>query len=206
MPRNLGRRLLFTALSALALVAGLIPTASAATLPPVLYAPTGFAHQCIEIGYDGDLNVGIICADIVTSNVSGGYHADPQVEAYCQNDKTGDIVQCANVTVDFGLFGSNSNSQAFFACGHAYGPCAPNGQRNYWGVGKGLGETYHETINQCSGNVSLETQVQTVVFSSSATFGQTTIELPSTDKTVQLTTGNDGANQASGHYFICPSS
>ncbi|MFI9275250.1 hypothetical protein ACIGXM_31745 [Kitasatospora sp. NPDC052896] len=187
---------------------GLAGPADAASLPPILYASQGgFAHQCTVIGNDGTVE-GVVCADIVTGldpeGVQGQYWAEAQVEAYCQNIQDGIIVQCANATVDFGLFGPGTswplNAHTYAQCGHGAGPCAGLYQRNYFHA-PSMG--YSEDINHCSGNVGLETQVQTVDFSENF---NTSIELPVSDKTVYLTplNGNDSPNQASGHYFICP--
>lgn len=205
MKRALSRVLTVTA-AALACLTGQIAPASATTLPPILYASQdGFAHQCTTLGNDGTVQ-GVICADIVTepSGEGAGYLAYAQAEAFCQNMLTKIIVQCANATVDFGLFGPGTtwplNSHTYSQCGHASGPCAPFEQRNYF---KAHVINYTENSNQCSGNGGYETQVQTVVFSEDF---NTAIELPASGKMVYLTptNDNDSPNQVSGHYFVCP--
>ena len=204
--KNIFSRTMLVAFAAFTCFAGLLTPAHADSLPPILYASQhGFAHQCSPIG-DDTVTEGVICADIVTfPNGEGpGYLAYAQVEAICQNMSSGTAVQCAHASTAFGLYGPGTNwplnTETITQCGHLSGPCAGPGQRNYW---QSPAISYTENLNQCSGNVNLETQVQSVVFS--ADFF-TYIELPGSGKKVYLdpSNGNDSPNQVSGHYFICP--
>lgn len=190
-----------------------LPNANATTLPPILYADQGgFAHQCTILGGDGTTQ-GVLCIDIVTQSrpTQNGYAAQAQLELVCQQFSLSTLsevaVQCADAKALWGLFnpsGAIPGGDTFSEeCGHHYGACAPDGQRNYW---KSTPMTYSNSangINNCSGNVNLPTQVWAVAFSTNF---DTAIELPGSDQWVYLTpsNSNDSPGQSSGHYFICP--
>ncbi len=206
--RTFMRLVMVIVAAAASILTGQLASANATVLPSVLYASqSGFAHTCTILGNDGTTQ-GVLCTDIVTGpdpeGISGQYWAEAQVEEYCQTISNGALVQCANATAEFGLFGPGTtfplNAHSFTQCGHASGPCAGVGQRNYF---QAPSMEYYEDLNHCSGNVNYETQVQTVAFSDQF---NTSIELPGSDKTLYLTptNGNDSPNQGSGHYFICP--
>jgi hypothetical protein len=198
------QRPLFLAICFLTIFAGLIPSASADDLPPVLYVPNA-SHSCEAFNGDNIGNIGIICADLVTGkNANGTYWVQPQAEAICENSQDV-IVQCANVKIVFELVGPSGTIGATEeSCGHAPYPLCANpansSGRNIWGVGEGIGETFTNNINNCSGNVDLPTQVQTVILTSG--YGsETDFEMPTSGADAPLE-----ANFGGGHYFICPSS
>lgn len=204
--RYLRRLLGVTVLVVATLTFATTTNASAAALPILHSGMTGTgqeAHQCTVIGNDGTTE-GVVCIDILTgvyeSNSGPGTYAKDQAEVFCQNMNTNQPVQCANALVTFGLYnaagGANSGT---YECGHSYGPCS--GGRNYYTNATFDYPWSSWSDNNCATNVSGPTSVWAVAFGSNS---NTVIELPGSDKYVSLTSGNDGTNESSGHYFICP--
>jgi hypothetical protein len=202
------RRASAVALAGVVVAIGTVTSASAAALP-ILHSSSSTtgqeAHQCQVIGNDGTTQA-VVCADILTgvydADSGEGSYARDQVEAYCQTISTGAVVQCADVLVTYGL-NSAANDSAYpdissdVECGHAYGACSTG--RNVWS-----NVTYDYpwskwTSSNCDSNVNGESSVWSVIYGGNDTI----IELPKSDKSVALTTGNDGGNEISGHYFIC---
>jgi hypothetical protein len=198
-------------LSVMALVAATLafattPDASAAALPILHSGMTGTgqeAHQCTVIGNDGTTE-GVVCIDILTgvyeSNSGPGTYARNQTEIFCQNMTTNQTVRCADALVTFGLYnaagGANSGTNE---CGPNYTQCSTG--RNYY---SNTTFDYPWSIwsdSNCATNISGQTSVWAVAFGSNS---NTVIQLPGSGKYVSLTSGNDGSNESSGHYFICP--
>jgi serine/threonine protein kinase len=172
----------------------------------ILYASAGQqAHDCTILGSAEDSNIGaavqgVVCADIVTSSDSGGYLALAQIEVYCQTPE-GATVQCADALTQAELSnasGGVAETSAAWQCGHSYGPCATG--RNYV---KTINFSYSGmSMSDCSSNVGATTDAWGLALGS----GSTKIELPGSDDWVSLSSSNadDGLNQSTGHYYICP--
>ena len=195
----------FTLAAALALIFGAVGSADAAALPILHTSMSGSgqeAHECTVVGNDGTTQ-GVVCVDILTgiydSNSGEGSYAKDQVEVYCQNISSGADVQCANALVTFGFYnaagGANSGTDE---CGHSYGPCATG--RNYYSNTTFDYPWSSWSDSNCASDSNGATSVWAVAFGG----GDTVIELPGSDKSVSLVSGNDGGNESSGHYFICP--
>lgn len=152
-------------------------------------------HSCKVIG-SADGYQAVVCADILTGKVDpDDYYAKGQIEVYCQTD-SGTTVRCANIYAE-GVFADAAGDRydsGSYACGHSYGNC-PAG-RVVLSEGE---ETYFYTA-QCGRAGFQQTEVWTVVYG-----GNTQIELPGSDKTIELdaSNGNDGINYSSGHYLAC---
>jgi len=183
-------------------------SASAATGPggfTILYASHGDeAHHCTSIGNDGTTE-GIICADIVTSSTSGSfpYYSSGQVEAYCQTISSGAVVQCANINEVVGIFDPARHvvlGSRF--CGHTDGACPVGRVDESTGSGLSNGDFYWTSDTGCDTNPDSSY----VNWSEVLGTGETTIELPHSDKTLALDPGagaNDGDDYSSGHYYVC---
>ena len=168
---------------------------------PILEADTGQqAHDCTILGsaYDGDTGVrttveGIVCADILTSAISGSFAAQGQLEVYCQT-LAGADVQCADAIAEGELATATGGilaSTGAYQCGHSYGPCATG--RNYVKTGA---YTYPAMVMpDCSSSTSSSTDVSGLALGG----GTTRIELPGSGDWVSL-----GGNQSTGNYYICP--
>lgn len=98
-------------------------------------AATGNQHACEVIGTDSYGNQAVICSDIdEVSNGGGTYFAQAGTEAACEN-KSGAIVQCANITVlvetAWAANGITYTDEVpiYGVCGHANGNCPENGKR-----------------------------------------------------------------------------
>jgi hypothetical protein len=158
-------------------------------------------HHCEVIG-SADGYQAVVCVDITTGPEDDNqqYYAKGAIEVYCQKD-SGVTVQCANIYAE-GVFANGDGDQddaGSYACGHAYGAC-PSGR-----VVLPEG-TYTYDTSGAEPNCYLydtgETAVWTVAYG-----GNTQIELPVSDKTIELDAsngGNDGINYSSGHYLVCP--
>jgi hypothetical protein len=153
------------------------------------------AHSCKIIG-SADGYQAVVCADILTGKSDSiDYYAKGQIEVYCQTD-SGTVVRCANIYAEgvfADLLGDHYDSGSY-ACGHTYGSC-PAGRVV---IVEGQ-ETYPSDV-QCGRAGYEQTEVWTVVYG-----GNTQIELPGSDKTIELdaSNGNDGINYSSGHYLAC---
>jgi len=169
---------------------------ASASTPALFAASKDEAHHCSVIG-SADGYQAVVCADILTAQIdSVDYYAKGQIEVYCQTD-SGTAVQCANIYAE-GVFADLNGDRwdsGSYACGHSYGPCPagrviiPEGQDNL------------HFNDQCGDPIDYPwTQVWTVVYG-----GNTQIELPVSDKTIELdaSNGNDGINYSSGHYAAC---
>ena len=173
---------------------------------PILYASTGqMAHKCAILGSAEDSNIdgpvqGIVCADIVTSTGSGGYNALAQIEIYCQTPE-GATVQCADAITTADLAnasGGVAETSGSWQCGHSYGPCATG--RNY---DKTINYTYSASLSDCASNLGAATDTWGLAVGGGS---NTKIELPGSDTWVSLnsSTADDGNNQSTGHFYICP--
>jgi serine/threonine-protein kinase len=168
---------------------------------PVLYADQGQeAHICTVIGsaYDGDTGVrttvqGVVCADILTSSVSGGYTAQGQLELICQT-AAGVDVECADAIAQGELDNAAHGLAAFtpaYQCGHSYGSCATG--RNYVKTGS---YSYSGTsVSSCWSNASSATDA----WAEAVGGGSTRIELPGSDDWVSLS-----GDESTARYYICP--
>lgn len=196
------KRLLVAATAAFASAAVLLTPAHAAGSPPIEFAGSFFGHQCVKFADDGSYQA-IICADIITGTNSAGYYAKGQAEAYCQNEQN-QVVGCDAVYINAGLYNeSNVNWQGDYPtpCGDGYANCVPNGQRNYYSLNTFQYNSNQWNLNNCSSNTNNATQVWSVVFF------QSDIRLPDGniyDLGYTNLPPNDGMNETSGHYFICP--
>lgn len=199
------RRVVATAFAALALSLGAATTdASAASLPILHGGQSGTgqeAHTCVVLGDDGTTQ-GVACIDLLTglsaSNGGSGDYVRERVELYCQTISSGAEVQCANAVAQHSISnGAGQTYTATNACGHDNGACSTS--RNEWSAGgwNYLWSTWDDS--NCTASVDQATQVWAVVDGDYAT----SIELPKSDKTVYLVTGNDGDNESTGHYFVC---
>ena len=153
------------------------------------------AHVCTILGTDDDYHEAIVCVDINTKVSGDQVLIQGQLEAYCQDDN-GTVVQCANIT-DGGEIASTGGVWSSYAadCGHSLGAC-PTGREyahsSWMGDGTSAGES------GCASNPS-------EALWSIAVGVATTIELPGSDDSYTLsnTDPNDGANESTGHYYIC---
>jgi serine/threonine-protein kinase len=175
---------------------------------PILYASSAQeAHKCVVIGsaYDGDSGVaatvqGVVCADVLTAATSGGYTARAQLELLCQTTAGADV-QCADVIAEGELSnepGGVVASTGAYQCGHTYGACATG--RNY--VLTGTYSYSGVSMSDCSSNTGAATDTWGLAVGG----GDTKIELPGSDDWVSLSSSNadDGANQSTGHNYVCP--
>jgi hypothetical protein len=202
--KKLIKRALAVGVSVLGISAALLTPAQASSVP-ILYVGSE-AHQCIDFYNDGSYQA-IICADILTGSTSSGYYAKGQAEAYCQNE-SGKVVNCDQIYLDSYMYdsanvGSPGTDDTYQCVDDAtgYPNCPGNGDREYQPLDQLNYSSSQYNLNNCASNTSADNQVWTVVFSGSQ------IELPD-GNWGNLGEGgtqpNDGQNQTSGHYFICP--
>jgi hypothetical protein len=207
------RRIPARTLLAVATAAGLlfaVPAVASADPDnlPVLYGgDDSFAHQCKVIGVAVRGYEAVVCSDLQAGD--GGtmdnpyYYVDGQTEAYCQTI-SGTVVGCEGVEVSAQLSsGAGVVGTGGYECGtfDSSVACAGDGQRNYVPDG---GEAWWITVGaeaDCATDLGSYNQVWNVVFGGS---GVTEVQLPNSGAVETLTVGNDGGNQSTGHYFICP--
>ena len=186
-------------LASTAALVGTTASASAATGVEgftILDASAGNeAHVCHILGTDDDYHEAIVCVDINTKVSGDQVLIQGQLEAYCQDDN-GTVVQCANI-MDGGEISSTGGVWSSYAadCGHSLGPC-PTGRE--YAHSSWMGDGTESGESGCASNTS-------EALWSIAVGVSTTIELPGSDDSYTLSnTGpNDGANESTGHYYIC---
>lgn len=209
---SLMRKLSFLASSLLVLSAlSFVSAGSASAATPVLVAISNGnggqeAHTCTIIGTDGDYD-GVVCIDLSVQpdngDVDSPYNAFARADLYCQTTTSAHThVQCANVTSTIGLFDAagGSSGDKLFACGHS--PNAKCSTNTNFSVSNTINYGTNWTADNCTASTSGATDAWAVAFGG----GETTIELPGSDKVVSLSVvnGNDSGNLSNGHYFLCP--
>jgi hypothetical protein len=167
---------------------------------PILHATTSpMVHACNVIASDSTWQA-VLCSDLITTEVGSNYFVQGQAEAYCQKTAAPHAMgTCKQIVVDDHLYVGSGGSTAD-AKAECDTNCPANGRLEVrstrWGY------TVAGAANgTCSSNVDSAYQVWAII-----TAGETSWILP--DK-VRLTLGsgegaNDGANQSSNHYFVCP--
>lgn len=210
----MSRRAIFRLASVLAGVAAILglslTPASADTGPDgfgIMYA-TQFPveHTCTVIGTDQYGNKAVICADLSSAPTLDSvddpiypYNTWAGVEAICENSSDV-IVQCAQINEEVSIASANGDigydSQT---CGHSFGAC-PAGRYILYTSSNGNYFSYYNSTD-CAANPDSGFVDWSVVWGGGITY----IELPQSDKTVYLGTGNanDGENESNGHYYQC---
>ena len=159
--------------------------------PILSAADDGHVHHCDVIG-SADGYQAVVCADVITYYLgTDDYESGGAIEFYCQTD-AGVVVRCANIYAE-GVFANAAGGRGLagsYACGHTYGAC-PNGRAS---AGADAIYQYTNGTPSCYDRADSKNEVWTVVYG-----GNTQIELPVSDKTVEL-----DSNFSSGHYLICP--
>jgi len=186
-------------LASTAALVGTTASASAATGPDgfaILDASAGNeAHVCLVLGTDDDYHKAVVCVDINTKVSGDEVLIQGQVESLCEDDN-GTVIQCANI-MSAGEIASTGGVWAEYAadCGHSLGSC-PTGREYAHSEWKGDGSEASES--GCASNTA--EALWSIAFGVS-----TTIELPGSDDSYTLdnTVPNDGANESTGHYYIC---
>lgn len=186
-------------LASTAVLVGTTASASAATGPDgfsILDASAGNeAHVCLVLGTDDDYHKAVVCVDINTKVSGDEVLIQGQVESLCEDDN-GTVIQCANI-MSAGEIASTGGVWAEYAadCGHALGSC-PTGRE--YAHSNWMADGSEASESGCASN-----PVEALW---SIAFGvSTTIELPGSDDSYTLgnTAPNDGANESTGHYYIC---
>jgi hypothetical protein len=153
------------------------------------------AHVCHILGTDDDYHEAIVCVDINTKVSGEQVLVQGQVEAYCQDDN-GTVIQCANIMSGGEISGTGGVWSEYAAdCGHSLGSC-PTGRKD--ATSSWMGDGTESGESGCASNTAEALWAIAVGVS-------TTIELPGSDDSYTLsnTAPNDGANESTGHYYIC---
>lgn len=167
---------------------------------PIIGADDGYmVHKCEVIG-SADGYQAVVCVNILTgaSDADQTYWFEGTMQAYCQTD-AGVKVQCANIVAE-GVFANGDGWQDDIgsrACGHTYGACPAGGETLVEG-------TYTSDYGDYPNCFLYDANDDAWMV---AYGGNTQIELPVSDDTIELgypNGGNDGANYSSGHYLVCP--
>jgi hypothetical protein len=210
-PRRIPARALLTVAAAAGLLFAVPASANAdPDNLPILYGwEDGFAHQCQVIGVAHRGYEAVVCSDLIAGD--GGtmdqpdYYVEGQTEIYCQTT-SGTVVGCEGVWVNSQLSSGAGVLSAIapwtWGCGTYYSEiaCGGDGQRNYIIDGSAAWSDPSGEDPSCDTDLSSANQVWNVVFGS----GDTYVQLPNSGDVVTLETGNDGANESTEHYFICP--
>jgi hypothetical protein len=142
----------------------------------------------------------VLCSDLITTQTSSAYYVQGQSEAYCEEAQAPyDIGTCQKIVVDNHLFtgAGTSNADTEASC---IKDCPSDGRllvsSARWGYTIAGGEN-----GVCSSNVDSSYQVWGIISG-----GETTWIFPDG---FEYTLGggdgaNDGMNESSGHYFVCP--
>lgn len=175
---------------------------------PILHASQGDqAHACTVIGYDSSYEA-VVCSDIITTynSVTKDYTAQGRAEVICQTRSSSAVKQCDGISVvtalEDGVDTIPSDAATNWACGYLSdsGTSCSSG-RNY---------VYAHTLSYtplsgtCATNLDSTDQVYNVVFGKQSTVDHDTAVYLPDGAWVNMMTANDGSNQNSGHYFVCP--
>jgi hypothetical protein len=166
----------------------------------ILYASSGDqAHKCNVIGDDGQYQA-VICSDLVTAENSTQYDVYGRAEGYCQTASTPHtVVQCDRVSLETELAtGTGVHTQDYEA--QCDGNC-PSG-RFYVSTPTWVYNIAPAEGGACSSNAGSAYLQWDVVDSSN---DLSYIETPDGYLYyLDSYNANDGANESTGHYFICP--
>jgi hypothetical protein len=203
--RKLLARLAIISAATLVAVASLAANASAASTPTLHAGSGSIAHTCNVIGPVVDGDEAVVCADLYTGeDGSGDGEVWGQVEAYCQTT-SGTVLQCANIEVYQDSYvqtatTANGNYLPDF-CGHDYGAC-PDGRLVTPSTGM---IRFASDFGWNSSSCTTDDGYNVWNLALGGT-GTTVIQLPTSDANVVMESPypNDGDNESSGHYDICP--
>ena len=167
-----------------------VPILSAATSPMV--------HTCNVVGGDGVWEA-VVCSDLITTETSTAYYVQGQGEAYCEEQQAPHAIgTCERIIVDDTLYVGSGGSTATALNSCDNGGCPNDGrlevQSAKWGY------TIAGAANgTCSSNVNSSYQVWGILTQNTQwTFPDGHLWSLDGDG------ANDGANESSGHYFVCP--
>jgi len=158
------------------------------------------AHKCNIIGGANTKYEAVVCDDLMTYEGASDYYVYDRAETYCQVTATGAAIACKSIAVETNLMtGDDATDYAGAACGAAGGGSCPTGRmytssRNWdYSIANAGGGT-------CSSNVNSSYQVYGEIYGD-----DTVIETPGGQYYgVDNGNANDGVNESSGHYFVCP--
>lgn len=190
--------------AAAAIMLGMVSPASADTGADgitILYASSHqMAHKCNVIGDDGTYQA-VLCSDLVTAENSTQYDVHGQAEAICQTSSTPHvIVACESVSIVTSLATGNGSVSAGYGplCGGDV-PC-PDGR--YYVSTPNWVYNIANAAPACWSNAGSAYDQWDVVWGSKY---YTYIQIPGgTTYYLAYANLNDGANESTGHYFICP--
>jgi hypothetical protein len=207
-----GRRLYKVAailIAAAGITTAAIQPASAATGPDgftILNALSDAqAHKCNVIGGDGSYQA-VVCSDILTYEGATDYYAYGRAEAYCQTASSAHtVVPCENIFEATQLStGDGTNTGTYtLGCGTG-GPACPDG-RLYKSTRNWDYSIHNAGGGTCSSNPGSSYDVWDVVWGGGV--DGASIQTPD-GAWYYLSSfygnGNDGGNESTGHYYICP--
>jgi len=168
----------------------------------VLYASSQQgAHQCNVIGDDGTYQA-VVCSDLVTAENSTQYDVHGQAEAICQTSSTPHvIVACGAVDIDTSLATGNGSvtSPTEGSCGGT--KRCPDGR--YYVSTPNWVYNIANSAPACWSNAGSAYMQWDVVWGGSQYDGY--IQTPDGRmEYLSLANLNDGVNESTGHYYICP--
>jgi hypothetical protein len=173
----------------------------------ILYASSqNQAHQCNVIGSDSNYQA-VVCSDLLTYEGATDYYAYGREEAYCQRTSTPHtIVACREVReLDTLEAGDGTSTSSYSANCGLTGSCQAG--RNYLSTRNWDYSISHAENGVCSSNVGSSYQLYNIAWHGyTAAANSTEIWTPDGAFWSLGVTGtaNDGVNESSGHYFICP--
>ena len=197
------RNIIATAIAAFGVLLAVAAPASADTGAgglTILHASNGDqAHKCNVIGGANREYKAVVCADLVTYEGATDYYVYARAEAICEVTKTGQVVPCATIEEYTALYtGDGATSLYSNACGSGY---CPNG-RLYESTRNWVYKIANAGGGTCSSSTSSSYQVWGIV---QGVGNYTEIVTPD-GYPYFLDNGNanDGENESTGHYFVCP--
>lgn len=202
--RKLSAQLALVSVVTLVTIGGFAANASAASSPILYTSANDLAHACSVIGNPVDGYEAVVCSDLDTGTASGDGEVWGQVEAYCQTT-SGTVVQCANIQVyQDDTVETGTTATGYFDpddCGHDYGAC-PSGRLITPSTPiDHLVPSFGWNSSSCTTDDAFN--VWNLALGGT---GGTVIQLPESDQNEVLESpwANDGDNESSGHYDICP--
>lgn len=211
-----GRRLhkiVATLFAVVGITMGTIPQASADTGAggfTILHASRGdAAHTCNVISFDDSRYQAVVCADLLTYEGATDYYVYARAEAICQTS-TGVEVACASISEYAALaVGDGGNTGPYSAhCGPGVGACPD--ARVYADTRTWVYKIVDAGNGACSSNANSSYDVWGLVLGAGNGVDnnvETSLQTPD-GQTWQMGIGggypNDGRNESTGHYYICP--
>jgi hypothetical protein len=186
-------------------VLGLASGAEADTGPDgftILYASSGdWVHTCNVISENDQRFQAVVCADLETSEAGSDYYVKAQAEAYCQTTASPHTPAPCEEVKDYARLSTAEGSTADHPASCGDGSCttariiSATRTWDYTIAGSGNGACLNpDSSYDVWGLVVGDSDITTIITPDNYVWEVGVIGLPP----------NDGFNESTGHYYVCP--